>query len=74
MKKAYREYLYKGWQIRASEYYNDWECQPYYKDDTEGKKWENFCNHEEVRFNTLKECKEWVKTEEAQKLKAKYNI
>ena len=73
MAKGFREYLYYGWQIRASEYYGDWECQPYYKDDIEGRKWENFCDNEMIRFKTLKECKVWVKTDEDKILKEKYN-
>ena len=73
MAKGFREYIYKGWQIRASTYYGDWECQPVFDDDEEGKKWESFCNNEEVRFDTLKEAKTWVGTEEAKILKEKYN-
>ena len=70
MAKGFREYIYKGWQIRASEYYGDWECQPAFYDD---KLWENFINNEEVRFRTLKEAKAWVSTDEAKKLKDKYS-
>lgn len=76
MRKAYREYIYNGWEIRASEYYNDWELQPtfdYGNDEEKAtKQWENFCNNEEVRFKTLKEAKAWTKTPEADKLKVKY--
>lgn len=74
MGKGFREYLYKGWQVRASEYYDDWECQPYYKNDIESKKWENFCNNECIRFDTLKDAKSWVGTKEASELKKKYDI
>ena len=73
MAKGFRQYLYYGWQVRASEYYGDWECQPYYKDDKDGKKWENFCENEMIRFNTLKEAKAWAKTKEAQELRDKYS-
>lgn len=70
MAKGFRQYLYKGWQVRASEYYGDWECQPIFEDL---EKWENFINNEDVRFKTLKEAKSWVGTEEASKLKERYS-
>lgn len=69
MAKGFREYVYKGWQIRASEYYGDWECQPAFDDD---KLWEKFINNELIRFSTLKEAKQWVGTDEAKELKNKY--
>lgn len=71
-RRGYQQYLYKGWQVRASEYYGDWEVQPYWKDDIDGKKWENFCNNECIRFDTLKEAKAWVGTPEAKEIKDKY--
>lgn len=71
MAKGFREYIYKGWQIRASEYYGDWECQPSYGEDI--NKWENFCNNECITFKTLKEAKLWVGTEEAKIIKEKYD-
>jgi hypothetical protein len=69
MNNAYREYQLNGWDIRASETYNDWEVQPVYETIEE---WENFINNENVRFKRLAEAKKWVKTEEATELKNKY--
>lgn len=69
MNKAYKDYLIKGWHVRASEYYNDWEIQLNLEDI---KEWENFVNTENIRFNTLKECKKWIKSKDAEELKNKY--
>ena len=33
MGRGWQQYLYKGWQVRASEYQGGWEVQPYWKDD-----------------------------------------
>lgn len=68
MNKAYREYQLNGWDIRASEEYNDWEITPI----GTVEEWENFINNEEVRFDKLADAKKWIKTKEAEELKNKY--
>lgn len=70
MNKAYKEYQLNGWNITASEYYNDWELSPCYGDNIEA--WETFVNNEDIRFKRLAEAKKWVKTKEAEELKNKY--
>lgn len=70
MAKGFREYSYKGWNLRASQGYGDWECEPICETI---EQWENFINNEEVRCRTLKEAKAWVSTEEARVLKEKYS-
>lgn len=72
MNKAYREYTYNGWDIRASELYNNWEVQIKIKDESQISIWEEFCNKEYITFDTLKEAKAWTKTEEAKQLLIKY--
>lgn len=74
MGKGFREYIYKGWQVRASVHYGDWECQPAYTEEHDplGSKWERFVNNENIRFDTLREAKAWVGTDEAKILKEKY--
>ena len=74
MKKAYRDYIYKGWNIRSSQYYNDWEVQPIFEGTEEeiNNLYENFVNNEYITFNTLKECKQWILTSEAEEIKNKY--
>ena len=74
MKKAYRDYIYKGWNIRSSQYYNDWEVQPIFTGTEEqiNNLYENFINNECITFNTLKECKQWILTSEAEEIKIKY--
>lgn len=73
MSKGFRQYIYKGWQVRASEYYGNWECQPSYSGENANELWENFVNNEYITFKTLKEAKAWVNTEEAKQLKKKYS-
>jgi hypothetical protein len=68
LNKAYREYQLNGWNIQASEIYNDWELSP----TGSIEEWENFINNEEVRFDKLAEAKKWIKTKEAEELKNKY--
>ena len=34
--------------------------------------YENFVNNEYITFNTLKECKQWILTSEAEEIKNKY--
>ena len=74
MKKAYKDYVYKGWNIRSSQYYNDWEVQPIFTGTEEqiNNLYENFINNECITFNTLKECKQWILTSEAEEIKIKY--
>ena len=74
MKKAYRDYIYKGWNIRSSQYYNNWEIQPIFEGTEEeiNNLYENFVNNEYITFNTLKECKQWILTSEAEEIKNKY--
>ena len=74
MKKAYRDYIYKGWNIRSSQYYNDWEVQPIFTGTEEqiNSLYENFVNNECIVFNTLKECKQWISTLEAEEIKKYY--
>ena len=74
MKKAYKDYIYKGWNIRSSQYYNDWEVQPIFTGTEEqiNNLYENFINNECITFNTLKECKQWILTSEAEEIKIKY--
>ena len=74
MKKAYRDYIYKGWNIRSSQYYNNWEVQPIFEGTEEqiNSLYENFVNNEYITFNTLKECKQWILTSEAEEIKNKY--
>lgn len=75
MNRASGDYFYKGFHIRASEYYNEWIIQPSYgEEDPEGVKWQRFCNNEYIVFKKLKECKDWCKTEAAQNLRNKYLI
>ena len=74
MKKAYKDYVYKGWNIRAIQYYNNWEVQPIFTGTEEqiNNLYENFVNNEYITFNTLKECKQWILTSEAEEIKNKY--
>ena len=74
MKKAYKDYTYKGWNIRSSQYYNNWEVQPIFAGTEEqiNNLYENFVNNEYITFNTLKECKQWILTSEAEEVKNKY--
>ena len=74
MKKAYRDYIYKGWNIRSSQHYNNWEVQPIFEGTEEdiNNLYENFVNNEYITFNTLKECKQWILTSEAEEIKNKY--
>ena len=74
MKKAYRDYIYKGWNIRSSQYYNNWEVQPIFEGTEEqiNSLYENFVNNEYITFNTLKECKQWILTSEAEEIKKYY--
>ena len=74
MKKAYRDYIYKGWNIRSSQHYNNWEVQPIFEGTEEqiNSLYENFVNNEYITFNTLKECKQWILTSEAEEIKNKY--
>ena len=74
MKKAYRDYIYKGWNIRSSQYYNNWEVQPIFEGTEEeiNNLYENFVNNEYITFNTLKECKQWILTSDAEEIKNKY--
>ena len=74
MKKAYKDYIYKGWNIRSSQYYNHWEVQPIFTGTEEqiNSLYENFVNNEYITFNTLKECKQWILTLEAEEIKNKY--
>ena len=74
MKKAYRDYVYKGWNIRSSQHYNNWEAQPIFTGTEEqiNNLYENFVNNEYITFNTLKECKQWILTSEAEEIKNKY--
>ena len=74
MKKAYKDYVYKGWNIRASQYYNNWEVQPIFTGTEEqiNSLYENFVNNEYITFNTLKECKQWILTSESEEIKNKY--
>ena len=74
MKNAYRDYIYKGWNIRSSQHYNNWEVQPIFTGTEEqiNNLYENFINNECITFNTLKECKQWILTSEAEEIKIKY--
>ena len=74
MKKAYKDYVYKGWNIRARQYYNNWEVQPIFTGTEKeiNSLYENFVNNEYITFNTLKECKQWILTSEAEEIKNKY--
>ena len=74
MKKAYRDYIYKGWNIRSSQHYNNWEVQPIFEGTEEeiNNLYENFVNNEYITFNTLKECKQWILTSEAEEIKKYY--
>ena len=74
MKKAYKDYVYRGWNIRSSQYYNNWEAQPIFTGTEEqiNDLYENFVNNEYITFNTLKECKQWILTSEAEEIKNKY--
>ena len=74
MKKAYKDYIYKGWNIWSSQYYNYWEAQPIFTGTEEqiNNLYENFVNNEYITFNTLKECKQWILTSEAKEIKNKY--
>ena len=74
MKKAYKDYTYKGWNIRSSQHYNNWEVQPIFTGTEEqiNNLYENFVNNEYITFNTLKECKLWILTSEAEEIKNKY--
>ena len=74
MKKAYKDYTYKGWNIRSSQYYNNWEVQPIFagKEEEINNLYENFVNNEYITFNTLKECKQWILTSEAEEIRNKY--
>ena len=48
MKKAYKDYIYKGWNIRSSQHYNNWEVQPIFTGTEEqiNSLYENFVNNE----------------------------
>ena len=74
MKKAYKDYTYKGWNIRSSQHYNNWEVQPIFEGTEEqiNSLYENFVNNKYITFNTLKECKQWILTSEAEEIKNKY--
>lgn len=69
MNKAYKDYVYNGFNIIASQTYNDWEIQLQTNDISIA---ENFYNENEIRFRTLSEAKEWTKTSEAISLKDNY--
>ena len=74
MKNAYKDYTYKGWNIRSSQHYNNWEVQLIFTGTEEqiNSLYENFVNNEYITFNTLKECKQWILTSEAEEIKNKY--
>jgi hypothetical protein len=69
MSRRFRDHNYKGWTIRASDYYDDWELE---LRSLSVKQWEYCHNNEEFpRFSTLKEAKDWINEngeEEAQRL------
>lgn len=69
MKNAYKDYTYNGFNIMASQSYNDWEIQLQTNDISKA---EDFYNENEIRFKTLIEAKKWTKTNEAISLKNKY--
>lgn len=73
MAKRWQQYIYKGWEIRASEEIKGWDLQPVFDNDENSEKWEEFYNNEMITFSTLKEAKAWVGTDEAKELKDKYN-
>jgi hypothetical protein len=70
MNRASGSYLLNGWEITASEMYNDWDLTPNYKND---RLQENFRNKEEIRFDRLKDAQEWTKTPEAAILRNEYS-
>jgi hypothetical protein len=69
MNQAKGEYKLNGWHILSSEHYNDWDLFPIGLSDD---KHDEFNNNECITFRRLVEATEWVKTEQAEKLKEKY--
>lgn len=68
MKKAFKDYVYNGYNIIPSGY-NDWELFP---KGISNDSCEAFNNNELIRFDTMQECKTWTRTNEAKLLRLYY--